>query len=88
MRDIFSYENETNRSLLLETGFVQPPQCLEIGDKESVISAIKQYHCLVKVKAEIDQFCAGLDQLDIVKCIREHKEEMRAFLCAARWTVS
>ena len=42
--------------LLLSTGFQKPICSLAMEDKECLRSVLLDYHCLLKVKAEMDQF--------------------------------
>ena len=75
-------------SLLLETGFTRLPQDLGVADKDDITTSLKQYHCMIKLKAEMDQFCEGLDKLNVLKCVREHPVVMKELLilCVVNWT--
>ena len=82
VQEIFSAENDANQSLLLQTGFTRPLQDLTVADKDNIITGLKQYHCMIKLQAEMDQFCQGLDELGILQYVREHPAVMRQlFVC-------
>ena len=53
----------------METGYSKPLQCLAISDATYINEVLKNFHCIIKVKAEIDQFIEGLNTLDIVNVI-------------------
>ncbi len=44
---------------------------LTLGDVPSVSNALVEYHCLVKVKAAIDQFRNGLKALGVLEMLHE-----------------
>ena len=41
---------------------------------------LKQYHTITKVKAELDQFCKGLEALGGLKMMERDKDAMEVFL--------
>jgi hypothetical protein len=67
---------------LLNTGFRKPIQQLSLMDKSTIESSLIDYHCFIKVKAEMDQFMEGLDQLGILSVIRSSPELVKElFVC-------
>ena len=53
------FQNTDFENLLLETGSTMPLSQLKINDKDNIISSIKDYHCVIKPKAAMDQFIEG-----------------------------
>ena len=37
-----------------------------MSDKSALRSTLLDYHCMVKVKAQMDQFAEGLDELGVM----------------------
>ena len=70
-------------SLLQETGFRKPVCMLTVSDKAHLKSALLDYHCMVKVKAEMDQFSDGM--LDFIKL---YPEQMRPLFVATNNVVT
>ncbi len=50
------FKSEEHEALLLETGFSKPPSSLKLSDQDMIRASLLDYHCLVKVKAPMDQF--------------------------------
>ena len=75
---MFSEENTNkgeNNTLIIETGYRKPLCKLTMED----VPGLKQTlcdHVLVKVKAELDQFCEGLKTLGIQEKIRKYPSLM------------
>ena len=67
--------------LLLETGYSKPLTAITVGDKEAVLSAIADFHCLLKVKAATDQFAEGLECTGVLQYVKSHYDLMRPLLC-------
>lgn len=65
-------------ALLLETGFRKPICRLSLCDKDAVRSARLDYHCLVKVKASMDEYMEGLDELGVLEIIKKHPEAIQS----------
>ena len=49
--------------LLCETGYRKPVCSLKLVDKPSLLATLLDYHLMIKVKAEMDQFKEGLHTL-------------------------
>ena len=75
LRSIFSCGSE-QESLLLETGFRKALPLLVCEDKQSIKSALRDHHSLVKIKPELDQFTDGLATLGLLKHIRKYPKLM------------
>lgn len=61
LRMLFSVDEV--QSLLQETGYKKPVTKLSVADKTSLRSILIDYHCMVRVKACMDQFAEGLEEL-------------------------
>lgn len=73
LRSLFSDSDiNDNQSLLLETGFRKPLSLLVCEDKASIRTIILDYHTLVKVKPELDQFADGLQTVGILDEMKKH----------------
>ena len=58
MRNIFAMDEAFD--YLSATGFRKPIVNLTTNDVKELKSALLDYHLMVKVKAELDQYCDGL----------------------------
>ena len=63
---------EEAAELLLATGYRKAICRLGLEDKESLTAALLDYHCLLKVKAEMDQFANGLEEVGVLQYVKEH----------------
>ena len=70
------FENSDNESLLLETGFRKPIFSLTCVDKALINETLCDYHFLVKVKAELDQFSKGLETLGVLEETKKYPSLM------------
>lgn len=68
---------EEYEALLLETGFNKPLFSLKLSDVEVIQMSLLDYHCIVKVKALMDQFKEGLDQVGLCKFVKSHPDELK-----------
>lgn len=59
-------------SLVLETGFRIPLCRITCADKASVKNALRDYHSLVKIKSELDQFADGLKIMGVLQAMRKY----------------
>ena len=77
-------------ALLLETGFAKPIHTLRLDDRPGIVSMLKTFHCLIKVKAQVDQFVEGLSVLKIDKYIRDYPDILRPLFVndTAQWAVN
>ena len=70
LRMLFS-ENSGFESIILETGFRKPLSLLVLEDKSRIQEVIKA-HVILRVKAELDQFCQGLVTCGIHDAMQNH----------------
>lgn len=45
-------------------------------DRNELCKMVKDYHTLVKILAEMDRFCAGLQTLGVLDMLRKYPEIM------------
>ena len=57
-------------SLLNDTGYRKAVCSLTLSDRPAIISALLDYHLMIKVKAEMDQFKEGLQTLGYLKVLQ------------------
>ena len=67
------------KSLLFESGFSTPPSSVTIDMKESIVSLLLEYQCIIKCKAMMDQFIQGLQNLEVFTMVRDNPEAMNKF---------
>ena len=67
--------------LLLETGYHKPLALLFVKDCDNIISAVTDYHCLIKAKAATDEFMEGLDAGRVLQCIKKYPDKMKPLFC-------
>ena len=68
-------------ALLLETGYSKPLSLVCMEDKNSIVSSVTDYHCLIKVKAAMDQFMEGLNSGGVLEYIKKYPNIMRPLFC-------
>ena len=56
--------------IISQTGYRKPISTHTVADKESVASAIINYHLMIKVKSCMDQFMEGLQALGLLQKIQ------------------
>ena len=69
LRMVFAIDEAAD--LLLATGYQKALAQLHISDKESIRSTLIDYHCILKVKVEGDQFADGLQDLDLLTMMKQ-----------------
>ena len=57
-------------SLLFETGYRKAVCSMTLSDRPAVLSALLDYHLMIKVKAEMDQFKEGLQTLGFLEVVQ------------------
>ena len=72
LRAVFAMDEAAE--LLLSTGFRKLICSLAMEDKECLRSVLLDYHCLLKVKAEMDQFAEGLKSLGVLNMMKRHPD--------------
>lgn len=68
--------------LLYATGFRKAVCDLTLEDTAIIKSSLIDYHCILKVKAEMDQFLEGLESLGIIDAIKSQPEVMKPLFVA------
>lgn len=63
--------------ILLVTGYRKAICGLTLDDKAGLNAALIDYHCLLKVKAKMDQFMDGLADCGVLEYIRQFPYLMR-----------
>lgn len=74
--------------MLFPTGFRKPVCSLGVADKSVLKSSLIDYHCLLKVKAEMDQFADGLASLGILDAVKKQPEVMKPLFVAQKCNLS
>ncbi len=76
------FQNEVAIDLLLATGYRKALCSLCLEDRDSIQSALLDYHCMLKVKAEMDQFSEGLADVGVLKYVKKYPDLMKSlFIC-------
>ena len=57
-------------SLLNDTGYRKAVCSLTLSDRPAIMSALLDYHLMIKVKAEMDQFKEGLQTLGYLEVLQ------------------
>ncbi len=52
-------------------------------DQPALRSALLDYHCMLKAKAAMDQFCEGLEELGVLRMVRSFPAVMRPLFIAS-----
>ena len=68
--------------LVLETGYRKPFVKLTMADKSELKAAMVDYHCMIKVKAAMDQYLEGLQNLKVLELVRKFPSLSRPFFIA------
>ena len=71
---------EENASLLLETGYEKPLHTLTLQDIGDIRAAMTDYHCMIKVKAAMDQFLEGLEMGGVAGYLKTNPDLFRPLL--------
>ena len=70
------FQDEMSAALLTESSSTQP---LLLKTKRVLLSALTDYHLMLKVKAAMDQFIDGLGAMGILEPIRANPEGFSVF---------
>ena len=65
--------------LLSATGFRKPLCTLQLSDRPSILSALIDYHLMIKVKTEMDQFKEGLKVLGFMDLVSQNPDVWKPF---------
>jgi len=80
LRNTFEMDEATE--LLLASGFRKPISSLIVQDKEKLRSSLIDYHCMLKVKAALDQFCEGLKCVGVMEIMVKHPNMFKTMFVA------
>ena len=69
----------SNFSTLLDYGILKPATSFSIEDKVDIVHAIALHHVILRSKAEMDQFCDGLQSCGVLNAIRNNSSVTRSF---------
>lgn len=81
LREVFLHDMDFE-VMLTETGYRKPISSLVIEDKSNIVKTLKT-HMLLKVKAELDQFCEGLKTCNILEAVIKNPSVMSPFFISA-----
>jgi len=60
--------------LVTDTGFRVPLSCVKVTDKTSLCKAVREYHTIIKILPEVNQFGEGLEVLGVLTMMRKYPE--------------
>ena len=63
-------------SRFVDAGFTSG---LIVNSMNEALSTLAFHHCVPSIKAEIDQFCCGLQTLGVLDAVRKYKEQFKPF---------
>ena len=64
---------------LCATGYKKAVCTLCVEDKGNIRAALLDYHCLLKVKGEMDQFIEGISAVGVLEFVKKHPDVMKHF---------
>ena len=75
-------------ALLVEAGFRKPVCQLKLSDKSLLREVLIDYHLMVKVKMNMDQFAEGLQVLKVLDAIRSQPALLKPLFVTDEATLS
>ena len=73
--------NVAHFDVLCDCGFSRPSVLVKEQDKVDIVQALALHSVLLRSKAEIDQFCEGLESCGVLCAIRKNPNLARRFFC-------
>ena len=70
--------------LLYDTGFPKSINDVRVSDKRRLLSALIDYHLMVKVKAEMDQYREGLQTLGFLEVLKSNPGQWQSYFVAEK----
>ena len=67
---------------MCETGFRKALCLLTVNDKDHLKKTLRDYHTLIKTKAEMDQLCEGLQNQSVLETIIKYSFLMKPLFVA------
>ena len=77
LRDVFAADDD--KDLLLQCGFQIPVSAINLSMKNTLVTVLVDYHCIVKCSAMMDQFRQGLNLLDVLSMVQKYPHQMKKF---------
>ncbi len=71
-------DGKGNALIICDTGYRKPLVNVTVSDKGEVKQILRD-NTIIKTKAEIDQFCSGLQTLDVLDMVKKHPSLMSAY---------
>ena len=66
-------------ALVTDTGYRVALTQLKVTDKENLCKAVREYHTLIKVLLEINQFGEGLESLGVLTMMRKYPNLLQPY---------
>ena len=70
-------------TLVAEIRYNKPLSQLSLLDRDELCKTVKDYHTLIKILPEMDQFYAGLQMLGVLDMLRKYPEIMQPLFIQA-----
>lgn len=67
--------------VLSDSGFSRPSVLVKESDKIDIIQALALHDVILRSKAELDQFCEGLESCGVLCAIRQNADLSRKYFC-------
>ena len=72
-------DNADLSTLVIDTGYRVPLSYLKLEDKDKLCKAVREYHTLIKISPEINQFGEGLESLGVLAMMRKYPEVLLSY---------
>ncbi len=73
--------------LVSQSGYRKPLPSHTLQDKEAIISAVLDYHLMMKVKSSMDQFMDGLKSVGFLERVQQHPLLWKPFFISSSQTL-
>ena len=67
--------------VLSDSGFTRPSVLVKESDKVDIVQALALHDVILRSKAELDQFCEGLESCGVLGAIRQNSDLARKYFC-------
>ncbi|XP_064389314.1 uncharacterized protein LOC135337323 isoform X2 [Halichondria panicea] len=75
------FEDDEKVGLVCDTGYSKALCLASMADKDGIKNALRDYHSLIKIKAELDQFTEGLHTCEVLKYVQNYSDLMQPLFC-------
>ncbi len=75
------FEDDVKLALVCETGYSKALCLASMADKDGIKNALRDYHSLIKIKAELDQFTDGLRTCEVLTYVQNYSDLMQPLFC-------